>query len=75
MTKIVVCFISVPHFFCMILLSLKSVGEFTHLNGVFIGMACIHYSHVDLPFIFCPEATRLLAGGPSQMQEADGTGV
>ena len=46
------------------------MGEFTRLNGAFIGMACIHFCHVDLPFLFCPEATWLLAGRRPQVQEA-----
>lgn len=53
MIKALVCFISVPHF-CMIMLSLKSVGEYTHLTGAFIGMACINFCRVDLPFLFLP---------------------
>lgn len=60
----------------MIMLSPKSVGEYTHLNGAFIGMACINFCRVDLPFLFCLEATQLLASGRPRVQEADdGRGV
>lgn len=35
----------------MTLLSPKLVGQFTHLNGAFIGTASIHFCHVDALFI------------------------
>lgn len=57
----------------MMLLIPKSVGELTYLNAAFIDMCGIHLCRVDLPFIFCPGATQLLAGGHPQVQEADST--
>lgn len=30
----------------------RLMGQFTHLNSVFIGMACIHFCHVDALFFF-----------------------
>lgn len=35
----------------MTLLSPKLAGQFTHLNVAFIGMASIHFCHVDALFI------------------------